>query len=368
MKTSISVIKERKENERRVILTPSEVAKLVEWGYTVYVEHDCGIFCGYDDDLYKQQGAQIVSQQEAWKCSDIQLKYKAPLECEYEFFSDKTVLLGLLHAEGNCALLNAMIKSKMTAYSFEFFETDDGFFPLAYPGGEIAGKSAVFYAAHYLQNSQGGKGKLLCDITGVKRPRIGIIGYGSVGSGAISLAVSLGCEVIVFGEKMERLRKLQINYGSKVKIVESTQENLEQVVPTLDVLIGAILISTYDTKPIITEDMIKKMEKGSVVIDITCGYGSGYMPFIKGYTTLQEPIKRVGNINCIKIDMLPAAYHQTTTIAYAANLLPYLEKFLQSGVSSELDRTSQRGCIISRGNIIHSEVQKHWSYYENNYL
>ena len=224
-------------------------------------------------------------------------------------------------------------------------------------------KKVIFY---YLQNNLGGKGKILCDITGVKRPKIGIIGYGSVGSGAISLSIALGCEVIVFGQNMAKLRKLQINYGNQVKIIESTHENLECVVPTLDVLIGAILISTYDTDPIITEDMVQKMEPGSVVVDVTCGYGSGYMPFINGYTTLKEPVQRVGNINCIKIDMLPSAYHQTTTAAYASNLLPYLKNFLMAFSSNGIDPTSQRGCIISKGNIEHPEIQKHWDYYEKN--
>lgn len=366
MKPSISIIKEQNENERRVILTPSEVTELVDFGCVVYAEHNCGLLCGYGDDLYKKCGAQIVNQQEAWQCADITIKYKAPLKCEYKFFSDKTVLAALLHAEGNRDLLDAMIGSKMTAYSFEFFETDDGFFPLAYPGGEIAGKSAVLYAAHYLQNHLGGKGKILCDITGAKQPKIGIIGYGSVGSGAVSLSVALGCEVIVFGQNIAKLRKLQINYGNQVKIIESTHENLERVVPTLDVLIGAILISTYDTDPIITEDMVQKMEPGSVVVDVTCGYGSGYMPFINGYTTLKEPIQRVGNINCIKIDMLPSAYHQTTTAAYASNLLPYLKQHLKAVSSGCIDQTSQRGCIISKGIIVHSEIQKHWDYYEKN--
>lgn len=366
MKLSISIIKERKENEKRVILTPIEVSKLVNNGYKVYAEHNCGSNCGYGDDMYKKCGAKIVSQRDAWQCADIILKYKTPLKCEYKFFSNKTILAALFHAEGNHDLLHAMITSKMTAYSFEFFETDDGFFPLAYPGGEIAGKSAVLYAAHYLQNGLGGKGKLLCDVTGVKRPKIGIIGYGSVGSGAISLSISLGCEVIVFGRNIEKLRKLQINYGNKIKIIESTYENLERIVPTLDVLIGAILISTYDTEPIITEDMIKKMESGSVVVDVTCGYGTGYMPFIKGYTTLEEPVRRVGNINCIKIDMLPSAYHQTTTVAYASNLLPYLEKFFKAVSSNNIDPISQRGCIISKGNILHPEIKKHWDYYEKN--
>ena len=365
MKPSLSILKEQRENERRVILTPSEVSALVDSGFSVFAEHDCGLLCGYGDELYKKSGAEIVSQREAWSCADITVKYKAPTKHEYEFFSEKTVLAALFHAEGDRDLLREMICSRMTAYSFEFFETEDGFFPLAYPGGEIAGKSAVLYAAHYLQNHFGGKGKLLCDITGAKRPRIGIIGYGSVGSGAIALSVELGCEVIVFGQNIAKLRKLQINYGNRLTIIEGTYENYDKIIPTLDVLIGAILISTYDTEPIITEQMISKMESGSVVVDVTCGYGSGYMPFIKGYTTFHEPVQRIGDINCIKIDMLPSSYHQTTTASYAANLLPYLKKLLLAVSLGETDNISQRGCIIRKGEIIHPEIQKHWDYYEN---
>lgn len=368
MNLSLSILKERREGERRVILTPSEVSELVNSGYRVYAEHDCGCLCGYSDELYEKSGAEIVSQQEAWHHADIVVKYKAPLKAEYDFFTDKTTLAALFHAEGNPDLLREMIRSGITAYSFEFFETADGFFPLAYPGGEIAGKSAILYAAHYLQNHFGGKGKILCNVTGVKRPRVGIIGYGSVGSGAISLSVDLGCEVIVFGQNIAKLRKLQINYGNRITILESTQENYEEVIPTLDALIGAILVSTYDTEPIVTEQMISKMEPGSVVVDVTCGYGSGYLPFIKDYTTLQEPVQRVGKINCIKIDALPASYHQTTTAAYASNLLPYLKKLLTSFRSEETDFVSRKGRIVCKGKITHPVIQKHWDYYENHRL
>ena len=368
MNVSISILKENKENERRVILTPKEVKQLINVGYLVYAEHGCGLQCGYTDHDYEKSGAIIVSQEEAWTAATIILKYKAPQKSEYKYFNDSVTLCALFHAEGNPELLKAMIDAGVTAYTFEFFETVDGYFPLAYPGGEIAGKSAVLYAAHYLQNYLGGKGKLLCNITGTNKTRIGIIGYGSVGSSAISLSVAMGCEVIVFGKNMAKLRKLQINYGSCIQIVEASKENFNKILPTLDVLIGAILISTYDTPALITEEMIKKMERGSVVVDVTCGYGSGYMPFIKGYTDFKDPVQVVHGVNCIKIDMLPAAYHQTTTEAYAANLLPYLIKLLDSYSKGIPDEISMNGCILSNGKIIHPEIQKHWDYYEQNRL
>ena len=183
---NISILKETTPGEKRVLLTPVEVCKLKLAGIKVFAEHNCGIECGFSDSDYNKPGAEIVSQKEAWNCGDLVVKYKAPTRDEYSFFSDRTVLAALFHAEGNPELLHAMIQAKVTAYSFEFFETDDHLFPLAFPGGEIAGKSAVLYAAHYMQNHLGGKGKMLCDVTGAPRPKIGVIGYGSVGSSAIS--------------------------------------------------------------------------------------------------------------------------------------------------------------------------------------
>lgn len=364
MKGTISILKETRPGEKRVILTPEEVNQIKLAGYSVIAEHNCGVECGFSDADYIKSGAEIVSQTEAWSCADLIVKYKAPTFDEYSFFSPNMVLAALFHAEGSPELLKAMIDAKVTAYSFEFFETDDHLFPLAFPGGEIAGKSAVLYAAHYMQNHLGGKGKLLCDISGVPRPKVGIIGYGSVGSAAISAAVSLGNDVIVFGRNIEKLRKLQIVYGNRIKVFPSIPKNYEEILPTLDVLIGTILISTFDTPALITEEMIQKMMPGSLVIDVTCGYGNGYLPFIKGYTTLQTPIQTSNGLSYIKIDNLPSAYHLTTTIAYARNLLPYLIHLTNSLAGEEIDPISERGCILQGGRIVHDEIRRHWDYYE----
>jgi alanine dehydrogenase len=350
--------------EKRVILTPAEVGSIVSSGYRVIAEQNCGKMCGFTDNDYREVGAKIVNQRDAWECDGLIMKYKAPMPDEYSFFSPRMTLAALFHAEGNYGLLKSMVDTKLSAYSFEYFETDEGLFPLAFPGGEVAGKSAVLYAAHYLQNHLGGKGKLLCDVVGVPKPRIGIIGYGSVGSAAVSLSVALGCEVIVFGTNEERLRKFQISFGNRIEVLLGTTETYEKVLPTLDVLIGAILISTYDTTALITKEMIQKMPEGSLVVDVTCGYGDGYLPFIKNYTTLQTPVRTVDGLNYIKINNLPSAYHLTATAAYAKNLLPYLFRLLDSLTGGKADTISDRGCIIRNGKLIHREIKKHWDYYE----
>ena len=366
MNKTVSILREVRVEERRVILTPTEVDTIITSGYSVFTEHDCGLACGFEDADYVRVGAEIVSQEEAWERGDLIVKYKAPTIEERRFFSPKINLAALFHAEGNYDLLKAMIDSKITAYSFEFFETDDGLFPLAFPGGEIAGKSAILYAAHYLQNHLGGKGKLLCDIVGVPKPRIGIIGYGSVGSAAISLAVALGCEVVVFSTNEAKLRKLQISFGNRIETSNSTPDAYSRILPTLDVLVGAILISTFDTPAVITEKLVQKMAPGSLVIDVTCGYGEGYLPFIKGYTTIENPVTTANGLNYIKVNNLPSAYHITTTCAYAGNLLPYLLRLLDSLTNDLSESVSNRGCIVRNGKLVHREVLKHWNHYERN--
>lgn len=361
----ISIVKERLDGEKRVILTPKEVAYLVESGLTVHVESGSGLGCHFSDEMYNKSGAKIVNQKEAWTSGGIVLKYKAPIADEYPFFYDGLILCALFHAEGNYGLLKRMIEHRVSAYSFEFFMTEDHYFPLAYPGGEIAGKCGFLYAMYHIQSQLGGKGILLCETVGVKKPRIGVIGYGSVGSSVIKMALDLGCEVVVFGNNIPKMRKQQVLMNNNVELCNSTPEEYLRILPTLDALFGAILISTYNTEAVVTEAIIKVMSPGTVIVDITCGYGDGYLPFIKGYTSLSEPVIKKYGLIFIKIDNLPSAYHLTTTVAYAKNLLPYIIHMASDCFDGIPDAISRSGKILSQGEIVHNVIREHIEYYEN---
>lgn len=365
MKT-ISIIKEKLNNEKRVIITPEQVKELISLGFRVLVEHDAGQGCNYCDSDYEYNGGDIVDTDTAWGEADIILKYKAPIPEEYKYFKKGLNICALFHAESNERLVKEMCKHKINAYTFEFLKTGDDIFPMAKSGGEIAGKFSIIMGTYLLQKQFGGSGKFLVQTRGVEPCTVGVIGYGNVGAAAIKLASDLGAKVICFGRNVAKMNKLSISYNNNVSFVESNQDNFKKYLPGIDLLIGSILISTYDTPPLIEKDVISLMKKGSVVIDVTCGYGKGYLPFIEKYTTLENPYYEKDGLIFSKIDNLPSAYPVTTVEAYTNNGFPYIKDILNyiSGDKTKEDfvRTSK---IIEDGNIIHPVIKQHMEFYEN---
>lgn len=365
MKKTISILKETINGENRVILTPKDLIPLVT-KYNIIVEKDAGINLGYKNEDYEENGAKIETREECWN-ADFVLKYKAPTKEEYKFLNENTKMSAIFHAEGNKDLIREMMNKKVTAYTYEFIETEDGFFPMAYPGGEIAGKMAIMYANFFLQKQFGGKGKTLFAVRGCEKTKIAIIGYGNVGSAAIKLASSLGNDVYVFGRNINKLKKISALMDESVHCIESTNENLEKVLPDMDVIIGSILISTYDTKPLITDKIFNNLKRGTVVIDVTCGYGKGYIPNIDKNTSLDSPVYITDNgIVCCKIDNLPSAYPITTTEAYSKNAVEWILKILETELNNNVSEDVMRGKIFEKGKIVHDVIKQHWDYYEKN--
>lgn len=359
---SIGILKETKENEKRVILLPKDISIFTS-EFEVLVEEGLAKSLNIEDSEYIKYGAKIVSKKEVWK-SDIILKYKAVTKDEYKYLNKNTKIGAIFHAEGNEDLIRELLNKKSTAYTYEFVESNDGYFPMSYPGGEIAGKMAVMYANHFLQSQYGGKGKTLFAIRGASKAKIAVIGYGNVGGAAIRLASLLGNEVYVFGTNINKMKKTSVYLDENIHYFESTKENLENILPEMDAIIGAILISTYDTKPLITESMVKKLSKGTVIVDVTCGYGEGYMPFIKKYTTLENPIyvNENGIIFC-KIDNLPSAYPISTTEAYSSNAASWLLKLAKHALKLDYYQEIENSKIVENGNITNKVILEHWNYY-----
>lgn len=362
MKRKVSILKETIDGENRVILLPQDIKEIAK-KYDLIVENNAGINLGYTNEDYIKNGARIVSREECWD-ADFILKYKGPTKEEYKFLNEHTKMSAIFHAEGNKDLIQEMINKKVTAYTYEFIETEDGYFPMAYPGGEIAGKMAVMYANFFSQKQYGGSGKALFSVRGSKMAKIAIIGYGNVGGGAIKLATELGNDIYVFASNINKLNKLSVLMDENVHCIESTYENLKKNLPQMDAIIGAILISTYNTKPIITDDIFNSLKPGTVVIDVTCGYGKGYIPNISKNTNLNNPVYISENgIVCCKIDNLPSAYPITTTQAYSKNATKWILKILNTELNDEVDKDVLRGKIFEKGNIVHEVIKEHWNYY-----
>lgn len=364
MRKKVSILKETINGENRVILLPQDIQTIAE-KYDLIIEKDAGINLGYTNEDYEKFGARIASKEECWK-ADFILKYKAPTKNEYKYLNSNTKLAAIFHAEGNKELIKEMINKKVTAYTYEFIETKDGFFPMAYPGGEMAGKMAVMYANFFSQKQYGGSGKALFAVRGCEKSKIAIIGYGNVGGAAIKLATDLGNDVYIFGSNINKLKKLSVLMDENVHCIESTEENLKRMLPEMDAIIGAILISTYDTPPLITDEIFKNLKKGTVVIDVTCGYGKGYIPNIDKYTDLKEPIYITENgVVCCKIDNLPSAYPITTTQAYSKNAIEWILKILDTELNGNISDEVLKGKIFEKGKIVHEVIKEHWKYYTN---
>ena len=362
----IAILKETINGENRVILLPNDIDELTK-KYEVYVETGAGKALGFSDSDYKKHGAIIKDKEYCWNNSDFILKYKGPTKDEYKYLNENTKIAAIFHAEGNYELLKVLQKKKVTAYTYEFIETDDGYFPMAYPGGEIAGKMAVMYANFFGQKQYGGAGKALFQIRGSSKSKIAVIGYGNVGGAAIKLASKLGNEVYVFGSNINKLKKNSVYMDESIHCIESTEENLKKTLPEMDAIIGAILISTYDTEPIITKEIFNSLKPGIVVIDVTCGYGSGYIPSIDKYTTLNNPVYITDNgIVCCKIDNLPSAYPKSTTEAYSSNAKEWIIKILDNELQGKESSEVIRGKIFDKGKISHAVIKEHWDYYERN--
>lgn len=364
MKKRVSILKETINGENRVILLPNDIKEIAK-EYDLIVEKDAGINLGYSNEDYVKNGASIGTTEECWN-ADFILKYKGPTKEEYKYLNNDTKMAAIFHAEGNEELMRELLEKKVTAYTYEFIETSDGYFPMAYPGGEIAGKMAMMYANFFSQKQYGGTGKALFAVRECQKSKVAIIGYGNVGGAAIKLATDLGNEVYIFGTNINKLKKLSISMDENVHCIESNYNNLKELLPKMDAIIGAILISTYDTKPLITDDIFRSLTPGTVVIDVTCGYGDGYIPNINKYTSLEKPIYVSDNgVVCCKIDNLPSAYPITTTEAYSSNAVEWILKILDTELNNNESEEVLKGKIFENGKIAHKVIKEHWDYYKN---
>jgi alanine dehydrogenase len=321
---SISIVKERRIGENRVLLFPKEVKLLIESGYDVFIEQDAGVGSGVSNEDYISTGAKIVNRERAWTCSHMVAKLKGPVEEEYRYFHKKQHLCAFFHLEDSPKLADELCRAGVTAYSYELLKVDQSIFPISIPQSEISGKLAVIYGAYHLQQHLGGLGILLVDTIGVPKPKVVVIGYGNSGGAAIKTSLCLGLEVVVIGTNREKLRRFRTMLPSNVKCYLNTPEVIEREIMEADLVIGTILISTYDTPSIISEDLVKKMKKGSMIIDVTCGYGSGYLATFDKLTYHKSPTYvKHGVLHC-KIDSLPASVPVTASQALSFQIAPYL--------------------------------------------
>jgi alanine dehydrogenase len=354
----IGVLKEIKNNENRVGLTPAGVSALVKNGHTVYVETKAGVGSGIMDDEYEKAGGIVLDKNtQVFERADIIVKVKEPLECEYDLFKEGQTLYTYLHLAPNEPLTKALLKKKVTGIAYETVQDTDGSLPLLIPMSEVAGRMSTQVGAHLLQKYNGGMGVLLGGVPGVLPAEVVIIGGGIVGTNAAKMAVGLGARVTILDINAHRLAQLDDIFGGRVSTLICNDYNIEQMVKKADLLIGAVLVPGAKAPKIVTEEMVKTMKPGSVIVDVAIDQG-GSIETIDRITTHDNPCYESHGVIHYSVANMPGAVPRTSTYALTGVTLPYLVNMANKGVKEALvdDRRLLLGLNTYDGKVTYENV------------
>ncbi|WP_078552541.1 alanine dehydrogenase [Bacillus alkalicellulosilyticus] len=327
----IGIPKEIKNNENRVALTPAGVLSFKQAGHEVIVETQAGVGSGFVDEAYIEAGA-IVADDAAsvWNGSEMIMKVKEPLPEEYTHFRKGLILFTYLHLAAEPSLAEALVKNEVTAIAYETVESNRTL-PLLTPMSEVAGRMAAQIGAQFLEKPKGGKGILLAGVPGVKRGKVTIIGGGIVGTNAAKVAVGLGAQVTIIDVNVDRLRQLDDIFGKEITTLMSNPLNIAEAVKESDLLIGAVLIPGAKAPQLVTEDMVKSMGDGSVVVDVAIDQG-GSIATIDKITTHDNPTYVKHGVVHYAVANMPGAVPRTSTLALTNVTVPYALQLANKGV------------------------------------
>ena len=332
----IGLPKEIKNNENRVALTPGGVSMLTKYGHEVLVEKSAGLGSGFEDEQYFEAGAKIISdKKELFNAADIIVKVKEPLESEYELFKPGQTLYTYLHLAPNPTLTNALINKKVTGIAYETVQLSNGVLPLLVPMSEVAGRMSIQVGAYFLQKYNGGLGILLGGISGVAPAEVVIIGGGIVGTNAAKMALGLGARVTILDINKQRLMYLDDIFGGRVTTLVYNEYNVKEVVKKADLLVGAVLVPGSSAPKTVSEEMVKTMKKGSVIVDVAIDQG-GSIETIDRITTHDNPCYEKHGVIHYSVANMPGAVPRTSTIALESATLPYLVNIVNKGVVNAL--------------------------------
>ena len=310
----IGVPKEIKNNESRVGLTPGGVHAFVTAGHTVKVETGAGAASYFEDEDYIDAGAEIAdSAAEAWD-AEMVVKVKEPLKEEFGYFKEGMILYTFLHLAPEVELTKALLDKKVVSIAYETIQAPNGSLPLLAPMSEVAGRMATQIGSEFLQKTKGGKGILLAGVPGVERATVTIVGGGMAGTNAAKMAIGLGARVNVLDLNPQRLRELDDLFGSGIQTMMSSPLNISNAVKDSDLVIGAVLIPGAKAPKLVSEDMVKSMNPGSVVIDIAIDQG-GIFETTDKVTTHDDPTYIKHDVVHYAVANMPGAVPRTSTIA-----------------------------------------------------
>ncbi len=319
----IGVPKEIKDKENRVGMVPDGVSRLVQSGHRVVVEFGAGIGSGFTDLQYQQAGAELVTADEAW-ASELVVKVKEPLPVEYRYLG-KQIVFTFFHLSGvDPSLTRELLAKKTTALAYETLEDAQGDLPILAPMSAVAGNMATLMASYYLAAFNKGRGVQLASVLGRSSGKVLVIGDGVVGMHAAKVAAAMGAVVYIAGLNDQKFNAMRAEVVGDLRFLLSTPDNIRACVPNVDVVIGAVLSRGAKAPKVVTEDMIKSMQPGAVVVDVSIDQG-GCIETSKP-TTHSEPVFLVHDVVHYCVTNMPGAYPRTSTIALAAATIGYVER------------------------------------------
>lgn len=327
----IGIPKEIKNWENRVSLTPAGTKSFVDNGHTVLVQTSAGFGSGFDDEEYVKMGAKIIPTiEEIYKKSDMIIKVKEPQKSEYALLREGQLLFTYLHLAVEPELTKALLKNKVNSVAYETIQTESGELPLLTPMSEIAGRMSVQIGATFLENPHGGRGVLLGGVPGVTPANVVIIGAGVVGLNAAKIAFGMGASVTILDLNLHRLRYIDDIFQGKVKTLMSNSFNIEECAKYADLLVGAVLIPGAKAPSLVSEATVKKMKRGSVIVDVAIDQG-GIFETIDRVTTHENPIYEKHGVMHYSVANIPGAVSRTSTVALTNATLPYALRLANQG-------------------------------------
>jgi alanine dehydrogenase len=354
----IGIPKELKNNEFRVSATPSGVHAYVVAGHQVLVEKNAGVGSAISDADYIAAGAQIIdSADEIWQKADLIQKVKEPIEIEYKRMRKGQILYTYLHLAANKVCTQAIIDSGITAIAYETVEVD-GQLPLLAPMSEVAGRMSIQVGAAALEASRGGRGVLLGGVPGVRPGKVVVIGGGVVGVAAATIAHGMRADVTVMDLDLKRLAQVDQIFAGNVKTLASSAYEIEKEVTQADLVIGAVLVHGAKAPKLVSNELVKKMKPGSVLVDVAIDQGGCFTD--SKPTTHQEPTFKVHDSIFYCVANMPGAVPATSTYALANATIKYGLALANKGWQKALDEDANlaKGLNVHEGKIMYGAVAK----------
>jgi alanine dehydrogenase len=333
------------------------VAELVRRGHEVSVQHTAGEGSGFADADYASAGAHILpTSEDVYRLCDMIVKVKEPIAPEYALVRPGQLVFTYFHFACERELTDAMLASGAVCLAYETVQLDDGTLPLLQPMSEVAGRMATLNGAYYLQKTQGGKGRLISGVPGVCPARVLVLGGGVVGQAAARMAAGLGAEVTIADISLPRLRQLDIETPANVHTLYSSEHNIRQLLPTTDIVIGSVLVPGDKAPHLITRDMLRLMEPGTVLVDVAIDQGGCFET--SRPTTHSDPVYTVDGIVHYCVANIPGAVPHTSTLALTNATLRYAIALADSGwqQACRQDPALARGLNIVGGKVVYKAV------------